>query len=610
MIQRIFNKLVIIAILAFTASISAQSFNYTISIADKDGAYLTNQAITLQLSLIEDDINAEPIYTERYTTATNNYGITNVQVGTGEAVAGTFSQVDWSKKIFIRSEYAIGSSSELTAINTSEITSVPLSLYSDIANSLVLKSDDGSNWKITADNNGNLVSSLVNPIEVEYGTVDYIFDDTALPTITLELTTEQWNQLLTNFDNDPHNEDCVVADFTFNKNGTIHQLENIGLRLRGNTSRVRPEGSYGQAHNPNNPDWHHCHFGFRFEKFTDDENLLSGTDRFNLRWAHEDPTYVHEVYSYDLLRRFGVYTTLKSSYCRLEIKITEDNSTAYYGIYEMFEAADDQYFDDREDAGLFAGDKGYLWKMGWGSGVGAFLTADQANPDLMGYEDIGNFTYDYKSKKKNFEAARTQLVQFISDLNSKTGTEFEQWAEDNINIDLLLRAYAVTVAVGQWDGYWGNGNNFYLYFDEDGVCDYIPYDFDNALGTTSSGIVGNPGTQDPLNWGSNDRPLITKVLAVERWRNQYKEYLLELASPENDYLDADKSKARIERWHSLIRDHVANDTGEDEQIKDQPASWSSIRNYRLISGDENGTTNGGDGNFFKTRVKAINQYCK
>ena len=48
-----------------------------------------------------------------------------------------------------------------------------------------------------------------------------------------------------------------------------------------------------------------------------------------------------------------------------------------------------------------------------------------------------------------------------------------------------------------WDDYWFNKNNFYFYFDSNGKFYFIPYDYDNTLGT-SSGM--NSGTQDMLNW--------------------------------------------------------------------------------------------------------------
>lgn len=596
----------------------SQGFNFSTSVRNSSGEMITNTDIKLQITILENASNGNIKYIEQHQATTNAYGIANIKVGNGNVISGNFSNIDWSSKLFLKAEIAQNGSNTYTHINTSEIGAVPYTMHSNTASELSLTSPNGNKWNISVDNEGNITAQPQSGTisNIEYGTVDYIFDDTALPTITLEISTDEWNTLLSNFDINPNNEDCVHADFYFEKNGTIHKVEDIGLRLRGNTSRRRPEGNTGEMHNADNPDWHHCHFAFRFAKFVDDQ-LFSGTDRFSLRFAKDDPTYVHEIYSYDLLRRFGVWTTPKSSYCRLKIKIKEDNATVYWGVYEMFEGIDDQFLDDRTTSGNLKAASGYLWKMSWGSGIGAYLTADHANANLMGISDnptIGesaNFTYDYKSKKKKFEAAKAQFIQFITDLNSKTGTDFESWAEQNINIDLLLKAYAVTVAVGQWDDYWGNGNNYYLYFDTDGRCHYIPYDFDNALGTSSDGIMYDPGTGDPLKWGNDNRPLITKVLAVDRWMAQYKEYLAQLINPDNDYLDADKSIARIEGWYKQIKSHVNNDTGEDCEILDQTASWSSgIKNYRILTGDDQGGSSTEDPNFFKTRIRAIKSALK
>lgn len=602
-----------ILLCALSLTINATGFNFATTIRDAQGAIQPSRNIQLKISILKETLDGGATYIEEFNTQTNNFGVASVVIGTGSIISGELNTIDWSLKLFLKAEVSINANSQFVQISTSQIGAVPYAMHSTTANALTLSSENGNKWNIMADNNGNIISKPANPdVNVpKYGTVDYIFDANALPTITLEISTEEWNKILINFDKNPNNEECIIADYYFNKYGEIHKIENMGLRLRGNTSRVRPEGSTGELHNPTSPDWHHCHFGFRFEKFQEN-NLFSGTDRFSLRWAKEDPTYVHEIYSYDLLRRFGVWTTPKSSYCRLQIKIKEDSKTAYLGVYEMFEGLDDQYIADRAKEGKIKSDAGYMWKMGHGSGVGAYLTKDQANESLMGIEDIPlegastTFTYDYKSKKKKLPEAKVQFIEFIKNLNDKTGEDFITWAESNINIDLLLRAYAVTVATGHWDDYWCNGNNFYLYFDIDGKCNYIPYDFDNALGTSHGDIMVNPGTGDPMNWGNPNRPLITKVLAVDKWKSQYKAYLKELASPSNDYLDAEKSMARIKAWHAQISDYVDNDTKEDCVIADRPASWSSgVKNYRLLTGNDQGGANG-DPNFFRTRIKVIN----
>ena len=71
------------------------------------------------------------------------------------------------------------------------------------------------------------------------------------------------------------------------------------FRLRGQTSRRRPEGAEGQKHGTG--DWHRCHFGLNFRKFHkgDDNYDLDGVHRINLKYAKEDPSYIREKYCFD-----------------------------------------------------------------------------------------------------------------------------------------------------------------------------------------------------------------------------------------------------------------------------------------------------------------------
>ncbi len=75
-------------------------------------------------------------------------------------------------------------------------------------------------------------------------------------------------------------------------------------------------------------------------------------------------------------------------------------------------------------------------------------------------------------------------------LTSRSGRDFHDWIAQVCDVELLLRTYAVNVAVGMWDDYWNNTNNFYIYFNSDDPDRYefffIPYDYDNTLGTSSS----------------------------------------------------------------------------------------------------------------------------
>lgn len=598
-ITLIFSLLVALAVTA-----GARGINFSITLTDETGMLQADTDATLRLSLIADDVNGEAKYVETQNVKSNAYGVVHTVFGEGTSVGGDWNAIDWNNDaLYLKVERNVNGTYEL--LNTMRLGAVPYAYHAKTAEGLSLKSPDGTAWNVGVDNKGNLVTSKAAPSDApKYGTVDYIFDINALPTITIEITTDEWNTLLHNYDLNSQNEECVHANFYFSKYGRVDRLEDIGLRLRGNTSRVRPEGSYGQEHQVNG-DFHHIHFGFRFQKFQKgDENLLSGTDRFNLRWAKGDPTYVHEVYGYDLMRRFGVYTTAKSSYCMVYLKFVEEEEPVYLGVSEMFECYDEQYLADHTANGDFAGATGFMWKGSWGSGIPAnFSSADRW---AMGIENVTlnpdeseSYSYDYKSKKKKLEEAKDQLMDFITKVNTLNGDEFKTWAESAIDIDLFLRAMACEYAIGHWDDFWGNGNNYYIYFDNDGdkKMRYIPYDLDNTLGTTWGNY--DSGTQSPYQWGAC--PLANKVLGVTEWNNKFLSYLDQLIDPANDYFDAAKSKVRIQKWWSLINGHTQNATWEDCSIQDTPASWSNNRSYR-VANDEN--------NYFTVKANTIRNLRK
>ena len=251
----------------------------------------------------------------------------------------------------------------------------------------------------------------------------------------------------------------------------------------------------------------------------------------------------------------------------------------------MIEPIDDEFVERRE-AGMFQNDKGTLWKCVYGAGgMADFKNANVNNSYLFNWDqDNGvNYTYEFKGDEEDFIAARTQLADFIGKLNSKTGNNLHSWLDKVFDMEFLMKTYAVNVAVGMWDDHWGNGNNFYLYFNGTGLDDYkvyfLPYDYDNSLGT--SALFEDSGRQDPYNWGEAGI-LMEKILQFDDFRQMYRNAFLELTDPANDLFHMDASIPRIKAWHDRIRIHVYNDTGEDMKIRDNTASWSNHTEYRLL----------------------------
>ncbi len=171
--------------------------------------------------------------------------------------------------------------------------------------------------------------------------------------------------------------------------------------------------------------------------------------------------------------------------------------------------------------------------------------------------------------------------------------ELKEYLEKHMDVDLFVRSMAVDAVVGVWDNYWVNSNNYYFYFDKNHKFYFIPYDYDNTLGTTKPiQNIENAGTQDPLNYGSmgEDRMLVKKVFSIKEYADNYKDYLKELVTSK-DLMEPDAAMERMKGFQDLIKDYVENDTGEDMVVEDKSRIGESTIDYKLFSGDDKG----GDG---------------
>jgi len=439
-----------------------------------------------------------------------------------------------------------------------------------------------------------LGGELPEPVKEGY---DYVWDDDVLPEVHLNVSLAEWNRLLALYDANAFTTQYVQATLSFVKDGETTVIDNVGLRLKGNTSRRRPEGSYGQMHQRDNTDWHHAHFGVNLRKFADDDaHTIQGVRKLHLKWFKDDPAYVREVFCYELFRRAGVWTAVRDNYCRLWLHVEGDSKEAYYGVYELMEPIDKHYLKDRKNR--FGSNKGYLWKCR-NSAAGL----NNPNGDIWYDDDTDDrHAYTLETQTEEFDSARVQLVDFMNKLNGLNDNEFYTWIQQVTDVDLLLKTYAVNVAVGMWDDYWNNANNYYIYFNGKGLTGYkfffIPYDYDNTLGTSlRCGVQDDAGRQNPLNWGNNNNRLIARILRFNDFKQKYITYLKELIDAPNALMDRASSQARIRSWQQRIEPYVNNDTGEDTAIEDKPASWGNHSEYRLLK-------NGSD-NFFTVKATSI-----
>lgn len=456
------------------------------------------------------------------------------------------------------------------------------------------------------------------PFATRTENLDLIFGTDSVAEITLTIDRTEWNTLLDNYDTNSKNEDCIHADFKMTKAGYTWQAEDIGMRIRGNTSRIRPQqgDKYYQAH-----------FKIDFEEWIEDDTVEEGKlagcmKGIILKRFKDDPTYVREVFGYNFFRKNGIWTAPRAGYTRLFINIVEDGGETTeldYGVYAMIEEINKQFLKERSEitpeiGTKFNGNKGNLWKCCWQSSNGPSMATDFDAYHSFGVEEIFldeaksmRYDYDLKTNKDDLISARDEFIDFIYKLNElSTVEEIKAFYTKKMDVDLFLKTYACNVLLGMDDDYWNNKNNYYFYFDKKGKCYFIPYDYDNILGTN---CFDDTATKNPIAWGRDgvNAPLIEKLLSVPEYKKMYVDYLLEL-SEETSFVTG--SQVEIQRLQALVKDYVRSDSDNlryydtSNDISDNAAPWcSNYGKYKLLSGDE-------QTNYFMAKAKSIADYTK
>lgn len=452
--------------------------------------------------------------------------------------------------------------------------------------------------------------------------LDYIFGTDQLAITKISITREQWNKLLEYYDMNNRNETCVHADYSFEKGDKKWNLEDVGIRIRGNTSRVRPQvnDKYVQSHfKVDFEEWPVMINGEEVERERKMAGCMKGVI---LKRFKDDGTFSREIFGYNYFRDCGIWTAPRAGYTRLLLDIIEDDGSIEkvdYGVYAMIENIDKQMLKERtkkEKGGKYDKNSGNLWKCtGWAN----FYNIEESHFGVE-YIDLDDsksqrFSYDLKTNKGDIAEAKSAFRKWLKELNNLNDFDVDQikaWYESNMNVDLFLKTYAVNVILGMWDDYWVNQNNFYFYFDTDGKAYFIPYDYDNILGTNGCGV--DAAKQNPLEWGSltdHTKPLMQKIMRVPEFVEKYREYLLEFSNSSSGF-DSSKAIPKIMSWQNMIGEYISAKNYTDGVCKlvgepyfnDVPANWGNpYIEYKVLSGDENT-------NYFKVRQRSIQKYCK
>lgn len=205
---------------------------------------------------------------------------------------------------------------------------------------------------------------------------------------------------------------------------------------------------------------------------------------------------------------------------------------------------------------------------GMGSSNGANLV--YTNDNKKYYSDI----FDNNIFKTTTDSDEDKVIEMIKNLNE--GTNLEEY----LNVDEILRYFAVNTFLVNLDSYASNMKHNYYLYERDGVFEIIPWDYNLSFGGFTVGSASNAinfPIDSPVTDSLENSPLISKLLEVDEYKEIYHQYLQEIV----DYVNDGTYAETINEVNSLIADYVKNDTTAFYTYEEYGASLPELINFGI-----------------------------
>ena len=371
------------------------------------------------------------------------------------------------------------------------------------------ESDVATGFSFGLSNSTDFTHAFLTPTPGSENTVATAFTPTAVNTLSITITDENWQDILDN----PLDEEYHETAITFN--GVT--LDSVAIRTKGGSSLSSVANSSSDRYS----------FKVDINEYVSGQKFF-GLKKFTLQNSFNDPSYMREVIAYDLMDEMGVPTP-EHAYVNFYV------NGELFGLYLMVEAVDGEFVEKH-----FANSNGDLYKPD-GTGSDLLWLGD----DIQSYTDINLQTNEDTTDNGAF-------INFVESL--------DKGETSAIDIDTLLRYMSVSTSLSNLDSYHGPlAHNYYIY-DDDGVFSILPWDFNESFGTFAMDCNGVDVRElyidEPVSGALSERPLIANVFAEQSNLDTYHSYLTQLI---NGSLSSDTFNARVNEIADLIREHVHND---------------------------------------------------
>jgi len=123
--------LLLLAVIQTTAQVP-QAFKYQAVARDINGNTVISQTIAVKISILSGSPDGTALYSEIHPTTTTPLGLINLEIGNGTVVSGSFQAINWGNNAcFIKTEMDTSGTGDFVFLGTSQLLSVPYSLFSD-----------------------------------------------------------------------------------------------------------------------------------------------------------------------------------------------------------------------------------------------------------------------------------------------------------------------------------------------------------------------------------------------------------------------------------------------------------------------------------------------
>lgn len=156
------------------------------------------------------------------------------------------------------------------------------------------------------------------------------------------------------------------------------------------------------------------------------------------------------------------------------------------------------------------------------------------------------FHYTYIRSEEKLQKIWKNYVLFqIIDTNEELNKEIKNEGnnlEEYINVDEVLRYFAVNTFLVNLDSYASNMKHNYYIYERNGKMEVLPWDYNLSFGgyylEKGSDVINFP-IDTPVTHSVEKSPLIMKLLEVPEYKEKYHQYLKEIV---NFYTENDRYK--------------------------------------------------------------------